>query len=176
MARSCALAALDLTGRQLIGLIGFEDPGTACRDGRRTSVPSTQLQKPWEHLTPCLAPAVAGLRSRGAPVGSGRPELATAPPWPTSDSRRRPPPALCVCGGMEGRRACPQLRWLGDRPPVGSWGEATVSLARLRGRRSIRPGSSCPDTQRVVPLRVTPLCADPLPCSGSTRLKVHLYW
>ena len=71
-----------------------------------------------------------------APAGGGRPELATAAPWLTSDSRRRPPPPFWQGdGGQKGTPAAavpplPQAR--GDG--LECW-RPVEHLARLRGRR-----------------------------------------
>ena len=43
--------------------------------------------------------------------------------------------------GVVGMAALPRLRWLRGQPPVGGWGEAPASLARLRGHWSILSGS-----------------------------------
>jgi len=70
-----------------------------------------------------------------APAGGGRPELATASPWLTSDSRRRPPPPFWQGdGGQKGTPAAavpplPQAR--GDG--LECW-RPVEHLARLRGR------------------------------------------
>ena len=127
MARSCALAALDSAGRQLIGLIGFEDPGTACRDGRRTSVPSTQLQKPLG--APDTVPGPCRCRpSLARRCGRQRPSL-TCHGSAVADVRQPPPPST----------PGPMVRWWAGLLTRGCGGRA---FARINGGRGGPQASS----------------------------------
>ena len=79
-----------------------------------------------EQVTPVGAPGVAGCL-----------ELATALPWLTSDSRRRPPLWGRRCGG--GRQGhFPAAAVAGHSPALMGKGKVPSLLARLRGRLGIK--------------------------------------
>ena len=114
-----------------------------------------------------------------AAVGSGRPELATAAPWLTSDSRRRPPRG---CGGGKGPVILPRLRChhLRGRQVIVR-GPDGQGLPRATARLSIRPEPQAgrKDGQLAVtesrPVRMSQNPSDPSNRSGSAVPEVHLY-
>ena len=77
---------------------------------------------------------------------------------------------------MAGLVALPRLRWPGSWLPVGGRGEAPVSLHGCAAIVLFGLDLKVLILSNPGLLHGAPLCIDPLPCSASTLLKVHLYW